>query len=163
MNLSEALDAALPEIPQTRIQRSRPPRIDPNLVVREDVLDGVPIVGVFQRGKGTFYRFSPAQWNLALLFDGTRSYDEISALYEEQNGVPVSGEDIRAFAESMEECDFWFKTPQEKNLRLSERLSAQRSRRAQRTGSLPDMDGQAHWPVHLQPLERACGAVAFHI
>ena len=136
MNLSEALDAALPEIPKTRIQRSRPPRIDPNLVVREDVLDGVPIVGVFQRGKGTFYRFSPAQWNLALLFDGTRSYDEISALYEEQNGVPVSAEDIRAFAESMEECDFWFKTPQEKNLRLSERLSAQRSRRAQRTSKL---------------------------
>ncbi|MGA2850069.1 MAG: HlyD family efflux transporter periplasmic adaptor subunit [Terracidiphilus sp.] len=136
MNLSEALDAALPEIPKVRMQRSRPPRLDPDLVIREDVLDGVPIVGVFQRGKGTFYRFSPAQWTLALLFDGTRSYDEISSLYEEQNGVPVSAEDIRAFAESMEESGFWFKTSQEKNLALSERLSAQRSRRAQRTSKL---------------------------
>jgi len=136
MNLSEALDAALPEIPKARLLHSRPPRLDPNLVIREDVLDGVPIVGVFQRGKGTFYRFPPAQWNLALLFDGTRSYDEISALYEEQNGVPVEAEDIRAFAETMEESDFWFKTPQEKNLRLSERLSAQRSRRVQQKSKL---------------------------
>lgn len=136
MNLSEALDAALPDIPKARMQRSRPPLLDPDLVVREDVLDGEPIVGVFQRGKGTFYRFSPAQWNLALLFDGTRSYEEISELYEQQTGVPVAAEDTRAFADNMEESDFWFKTPQEKNLRLSERLSAQRGRRAQRKSKL---------------------------
>jgi putative peptide zinc metalloprotease protein len=33
----------------------------------------------------------------------------------------------------MEAQDFWYKTPQEKNLAMSERLTAQRSRRAQRT------------------------------
>ena len=126
MNLSEALDAALPEIPKARCTRSRPPLIDPDLVVREDVLDGEPIVGVFQRGKGTFFRFSPAQWNLALLFDGTRSYEEIAELYEQQTGVPVAPRSTRAFADNMEESDFWFKTPQEKNLALSEQLSAQR-------------------------------------
>ena len=36
MNLSEAFDAALPEIPETRYARSRPPRLDPDLIVRED-------------------------------------------------------------------------------------------------------------------------------
>ena len=35
MNLSEALDAALPEIPKARLARSRPPRLDPELLVRE--------------------------------------------------------------------------------------------------------------------------------
>ena len=52
MNLSEALDAALPEIPKTRLARSRPPCLDPDLIVREDILDGEPIVGVLQRDKG---------------------------------------------------------------------------------------------------------------
>ena len=34
MNLSEALDAALPEIPKTRFARSANPRLDPDLIVR---------------------------------------------------------------------------------------------------------------------------------
>ncbi|MGC2502365.1 MAG: hypothetical protein WA400_09600, partial [Silvibacterium sp.] len=132
MNLSEALDAALPEIPRTRLARSRPPRLDPNLIVREDVLDGEPIFGILQRGKANFFRFPPAQWQLALLFDGARSYEEIAGLYTQQTGAPVAPEDVRLFAENMEEADFWYKTPQEKNLALSEKLIAQRGRRAGR-------------------------------
>ena len=31
MNLSEALDAALPDIPRARLSRKNPPRIDPEL------------------------------------------------------------------------------------------------------------------------------------
>ena len=49
MNLSEALDAALPEMPKTRYARDRLPRLDPELIVHEDTLDGEPIVGVLQR------------------------------------------------------------------------------------------------------------------
>ncbi len=62
MNLSEALDAALPEIPQTRLARSRPPCLDPELIVREDMLDGEPVVGVLQARKAKFFRFPPSQW-----------------------------------------------------------------------------------------------------
>ena len=130
MNLSEALDAALPEMPKTSLSRSRPPCIDPQLVVREDVLDGEPIFAVLQREKGTFFRIPAFQWQLALLFDGIRSYDEIAAVYEELTGAPTAVEDVRLFAESMEEADFWYKTPQEKNLALSQKLMAQRGRRA---------------------------------
>ncbi len=65
MNLSEALDAALPEIPKARLSRARPPRLDPELVTREDMLDGEPIVGILQRSKGSFFRFQPPQWRLA--------------------------------------------------------------------------------------------------
>lgn len=136
MNLSEALDAALPEIPRTRYARSRPPRLDPNLIVREDALDGEPFVGVLQRDKANFFRFPPDQWQLALLFDGVRSYEEIAELFALQTGIAYRADDVRMFAENMDESDFWYKTSQEKNLALSEKLMAQRSRRAGRKSKI---------------------------
>ena len=132
MNLSEALDAALPEIPRSRAERERPPRVDPNLITREETIDGEPVIGVLQRERANFFRFPLAQWQLVQLFDGTRSYDEIAELYEQQVGYAMSAAQIREFAEGMEEHDFWFKTPQEKNLAMSEKLQSQRSRRANR-------------------------------
>ncbi len=136
MNLSEALDAALPEIPRTRLALSRPPRLNPDLIVREDVMEGEPFFGVLERGKANYFRFPPAQWQLALLFDGVRSYQEIADLYDEQHEGEITAEDARAFADNMEEVDFWYKTPQEKNLALSEKLIAQRSRRAGRKSKI---------------------------
>jgi putative peptide zinc metalloprotease protein len=133
MNLSEALDAALPEIPRARLTRSRPPQLDPDLIVREDVLDGEPIVGVMQRDKANYFRFDHSQWQLASLFDGVRSYDEIAALFTENTGVGITPEIVRGFAQSMDESGFWYQTPQEKNIALSEKLRSQRSRRANRT------------------------------
>ncbi len=133
MNLSEALDAALPEIPKTRYARERPPRLDPELIVREDTLDGEPIIGVLQREGSNYFRFPPGQWRLAELFDGVRSYQEIAALYNQETGAEFSTEDIRIFVENLDEVGLWYKTPQERNLALSEKLMAQRSRRAQRT------------------------------
>ena len=79
MNLSEALDAALPDIPRTRLSRKSPPRIDPDLIIREDVTDGEPIVAVYQRSTANLLRMKPSQWQLARLFDGVRSYEEIAA------------------------------------------------------------------------------------
>jgi putative peptide zinc metalloprotease protein len=136
MNLSEALDAALPEIPRTRLARTRPPRLDPNLIVREDVFDGEPCIGVLERGKANFFRFPPEQWQLALLFDGVRSYEEIAELYSQQAGAEVTKEEVQLFAQNMDESDFWYKTPQERNLALSEKLTAQRGRRAERKSKI---------------------------
>ena len=136
MNLSEALDAALPEIPRARLTRVHPPRLDPDLIVREDILDGEPIVGVMQRGKANFFRFEPMQWQLVSLFDGIRSYEEISELFEETTGSRIPPADVRSFAQSMDVSDFWYKTPQERNIALSEKLTAQRSRRAQQKSKI---------------------------
>ena len=132
MNLSEALDAALPEIPRARLTRAHPPRLDPDLIIREDILDGEPIVGVMQRGKSNFFRFEPVQWQLASLFDGIRSYEEIAVLFRENTNSYISPEDVRGFAQSMDASEFWYQTPQEKNIALSEKLAAQRSRKANR-------------------------------
>lgn len=136
MNLSEVLDAALPELPSTRVARGRPPRLDPDLVVREDVLDGEEVVSILQRSKGNFFRFSPGQWAFAQLFDGVRSYEEVAALFTEQTGEPVTPEYARTFAETLEASGFWFKTPQEKNLALSQKLVAERARRAGRKSKI---------------------------
>jgi putative peptide zinc metalloprotease protein len=131
MNLTEALDAALPEIPLQRLARSRPPRLDPELTVLEDVLDGEPIIGVFQRDGGNYFRFPPAQWRLLQLFDGVRSYDEIATELAAQTGEQISTHDLRLFADQLEEAKFWYKSPQEKNIALSQKVTAQRGRRAQ--------------------------------
>src|SRR5579871_2624926 len=130
MNLSEALDAALPEIPRSRLARNRrPPRLDPDLIIREEVLDGVATVGVLQRHKANFFRLSPEQWELAKLFDGARSYEEIADLSAGAAGASVDVDEVRSFAESLDEADLWYRTPQEKNLALNEKLAATRERR----------------------------------
>jgi putative peptide zinc metalloprotease protein len=130
MNLSEALDAALPDIPRTRLARKKPPRIDPELIIREDTTDGEPIVAVYQRSTANLVRMKPTQWQLARLFDGVRSYEEIAAAFEAETGIPISSDEVRTFAENMDEGDFWYKNPQEKNIAMNEKLAAQRSRRA---------------------------------
>lgn len=133
MNLSEALDAVLPEIPKSSLVRSKPPMLDPDLITREEIMDGEPYVGVLQRGNASFYRLPLATWQLAQLFDGARSYNEIADLYSQQNGAAMTPEQVCEFAADLEEQNFWYKSAQEKNLAMSERLMAQRSRRAQRT------------------------------
>lgn len=144
MNLSEALDVALPEIPKSRTARSRPPRLDPDLIIREEVLDGEPIVGVLQRGKSNYFRFPPTHWQLAQLFDGVRSFEEISEASLAQTGEFFSPEELRAFAEQMDESDFWYKTHEEKNLAMSEKLMAQRGRRTKSKINLADI-GFSAW------------------
>jgi putative peptide zinc metalloprotease protein len=131
MNLSEALDAALPEIPRARLSRKNPPRIDPDLIIREDVTDGEPIVAVYQRSTANLLRMKPTQWQLARLFDGVRSYEETAAAFEAETGIPLSADEVRTFAENMDEDGFWYKNPQEKNIAMNEKLAAQRSRRVQ--------------------------------
>jgi putative peptide zinc metalloprotease protein len=131
MNLSEALDAALPEIRRARLSRKSPPRIDPDLIIREDVVDGESIVSVYQRSTANLLRLKPTQWQLASLFDGVRSYEEIAAAFEAQTGIPLEAQEARTFAENMDEGGFWYKNPQEKNIAMNEKLAAQRSRRVQ--------------------------------
>jgi putative peptide zinc metalloprotease protein len=132
MNLSEALDSALPEIPKMRLQQTRPARLDPGLITREDTLDGEPVVAVMQRQGSTFCRLTPAQWQLAQLFDGQRSFEEIAEELQVQTGVVTSAAEVRAFADNLEEVRFFYKSPQEKNLALSQKLADQRQRRAER-------------------------------
>lgn len=130
MNLSEALDAALPDIPRARLSRKNPPQVDPDLIIREDAVDGEAIVAVYQRSSANLIRMKPTQWQLARLFDGVRSYEQIAVVFEAETGMPISPDEVRTFAENMDEGGFWYQNPQEKNIAMNEKLAAQRSRRA---------------------------------
>jgi putative peptide zinc metalloprotease protein len=132
MNLSEALDAALPEIPRSQISRKRPPMLDPDMIVREDILDGEPLVVVYQRSTTSVFRFPPIQWKLMQLFDGKRSYEQIAEEYSELARSVVTSDDIRAITAGLDESNFWYRTPQERNIAFNEKLQAERTRRSEK-------------------------------
>jgi putative peptide zinc metalloprotease protein len=117
MNLTRALDVALPEIP-ARALSQRVPRLDPGATFREHVEDGERVARVYIPSSGYMFRLSPAQWALAQLFDGTRSYSEIAELYSERTGEFYDEQTVSEFAAELETAGFWYRTPQEKNVLL---------------------------------------------
>src|SRR5713226_1679954 len=115
MNLTQALNAALPEIPARIISR-RCPRKPPDAVAQEHVEFGQPVVRVLVPSQEAIFRFPPQNWTLIQLFDGIRSYEEIADIYSAQRGAAYGVDDVREFAASLDALDFWYKTPQEKNI-----------------------------------------------
>ena len=75
MNLTEALDLALPELPARKSRGF--PKLNPKFICRQEVVDGEPLIVGIISGKGWIYRFSPQYWDLIQYFDGERSYQEI--------------------------------------------------------------------------------------
>jgi putative peptide zinc metalloprotease protein len=126
MNLAEALDV-LPEI-TTPTRSKRIFKMDPTLVGREHIEEGAPLVLAHVPGSTNLFRLSPQQWQLAHLFDGERSYDEIAELFAVETGTQASAEDVRMFAEMMEDLKFWYQSPQEKNAALMEKLRERRKK-----------------------------------
>jgi putative peptide zinc metalloprotease protein len=130
MNLSEVLNVALPELPVRRIKGY--PRLHPRLVMREHLEDGVPtMVGVVSGGTYV-YRFNLDQWSLVQLFDGQRSYKEVAELFQQQTGMAVDEAQVQELAGSLEELEFWYKTPLEKNVTATQKLADQRQKRVKK-------------------------------
>ena len=88
MNLTRVLNVALPEIP-ARVLGDKPPRFPPDVLSKEHVEDGQRVVRVVVRGVDAMFRFPPANWEFAQLFDGTRSYAEIAEELFEQDEYSV--------------------------------------------------------------------------
>jgi putative peptide zinc metalloprotease protein len=162
MNLTEALDAVLPELPQARISRSNPPRLDPDLIVHETVLDGEPVIGVLKRGKNSYFRLSPTQWQILQLFDGNRSYQEIADQFTRDSGAELGVQDVRVFADEMEGSDLWYQSYQDKNLAMREKLLAQRDRRAKAKLNMAHISFSAWDPdQYLTWLDGVAGKVIY--
>jgi putative peptide zinc metalloprotease protein len=125
MNLTRVLNNALPDIP-ARILSDRCPRVPPDIVFKEHVEDGQPIVRVLVSSQDIIYRFPPQNWALAQLFDGQRSFAEIAQLYSGQVNAAYDVEEVREFAASLEAAGFWYKTPQEKNIALMQQSAEDR-------------------------------------
>ncbi|MGB3578161.1 MAG: hypothetical protein WBA08_18595, partial [Candidatus Sulfotelmatobacter sp.] len=128
MNLAEVLNVALPELPARRIGKTFP-RLHPKIIAREQIEGGVPTIVAMVSGGSYILRFTPEQWQLAQLFDGVRSYRDIAEILQHQTGMELGEEQVREFAESLQEADVWYKTSLEKNVTATEKLAEQRQRR----------------------------------
>jgi putative peptide zinc metalloprotease protein len=129
MNLTEALNVALPEIP-ARTAAQRYPRLHPEAVFREHILDGKPMVRVVVPGEQGLYTFTRDDWHVIQLFDGVRTFEEISDLNLEQNNILYTPEQVRELASDLESINFWYKTQQERNIAWLQKSGAERRKLA---------------------------------
>lgn len=129
MNILEAFDAALPEIPAKSARQSLP-KLDPQVIAKEHLEQGVRTVLAKMPGSDSFIRLTPEQWMLLELFDGQRAYAELSALIQEKSGVPFTEDDVKEFASFLaDETDLLYRTPLEKNITLKQKLGAHHHKR----------------------------------
>jgi len=125
MNITEALNELLPEIPARMISR-RYPRLHPDIVFKEHVRGGEAVVRAFVPGVEALFTLTPQNWQFARLFNGQRSYEEISVLYFRETGIQYSTAEVREMADSLEAIEFWYKTPLEKNIALMQKTAEER-------------------------------------
>ena len=129
MNIANALNAALPELPERLIQRSVP-KLDPRVIAKQQIEAGRPTVLAKLPGAETFIRLEPPQWVLLQLFDGERSYLEIANQATDQTGIFYSEDAVREFASFLQtNTDLFYKSPLERNIALQQKLRGQRLKR----------------------------------
>ena len=140
MNILRTLDMALPEIRERRAQQVLP-RMEPALVAREHVEEGVRKFLVMKpKGEG-FYRLTPEQWQLLQLFDGKRSFTDIAAKYSEDTGQECSEEQVREFSDALTGTDMVHRSALESSAALMESLEKQRKkRRKSKWGNLSEVN-----------------------
>ena len=138
MNITEALNAALPEMP-ARMIAERYPRLAPDVVFREHLEDGKTVFRVYVPSAEAMYKFPPQNWMLIQLFDGVRNYAEIARLYSEQTRSEYSAEQVRDFASDLEGMDFWYKTPQERNIVLMQKSAEERRKLLKKKSAFGDL------------------------
>jgi putative peptide zinc metalloprotease protein len=138
MNLTECLNSALPEIPALNRGEIRP-RIHSKLVGREHIEDGEQVVSAIISGKTWLYQFSPLEWKLIQLCDGSRNCQELAEALGEYHGVNASADVVRAMVERLDSMDFWQRTPLEENIVLKQRLTEERQQKAKKKSKFGDV------------------------
>ncbi len=138
MNLAEALNAALPDLP-ARKARAGYPKLNPALIHHENIDDGERVIVAMIRGEKGMFRFTPEQWQIIELFDGKRSWEEVAALVEQRYAVRYEADDLREFTSGLDAIDFWYRTPLEKNVALQQKLEEGRHEHAHRKSKWGDV------------------------
>jgi putative peptide zinc metalloprotease protein len=130
MNIVRALEVALPDLPE-RMVRQIPPKLDPRVIAKEHVEKGDAVVLVKMPGSELVFRFSPMQWKLIQLFDGSRSPAQVAESFEKETGSTVSEEDVQELASFLQtDTPLLYKTPLEKNISLQQELRSSRKKRS---------------------------------
>jgi len=125
MNITEAFNQILPEMPAKMISE-RYPRLHPQIVSKEHTELGKTIIRALVPGVTGIFSIPPEQWAVAQLFDGKRSYEEIADLHFQQSGIQYPPEDVREMAADLEALNFWYKTPLEKNVVFMQKSAEER-------------------------------------
>lgn len=146
MNILEALDAALPELPAKSVRKSYP-KLDPQVISKEHIEHGAPTVLAKMPGSDSFVRLTPEQWRLLELFDGVRSYKEVAELTQDATGVTFTEDDVKEFASFLQDqTDLFFRSPLDRNITLKQKVGADRHKR-KRFGVSDITDITLHrWP-----------------
>ena len=138
MNLTQALNVALPEIPARQIAQ-RCPRLHPEVIHQEHIVDGRPTVRVYVPGVDAIYNLAPATWNVVRFFQGQSSYKEVAEAYSSETGVQISVDELREIAGDLESIEFWYKTVRERNIAALQQSADDRRnalKQAQKWGDL---------------------------
>jgi len=138
MNLTRVLNNALPDIPARKLAESYP-RLDPGTTFREHIEGGRPVVRVYVPSISVMLTLDKSEWALMQLFDGKRSYEQIAEVYSQQNGIQYDAETVREFAASLDSCELWYKTPQEKNIQLLQLSREERKKKLEKKSVWADL------------------------
>ena len=146
MNLNQVLDVALPEMPALK-RSERYPCVHPKLIAREQHEREGKLIMVTMptTGEPTFFRFPPLLYQLAMLFDGQRSYDEIASLYTAQTGNETTAAQVREFAGDLEKLNFWYKSPEESSALICEQIFEKRQKTLKRKEKQNDLSVMYWW------------------
>ncbi len=123
MNLAESLREVLPEAPRSR-PRARLPRLHPDLIFRQNMEDGEPVVVAMVRGSDKVLRFAPAQWQLLELFDGVRDYDAVANEYAARYRVMYDTADLKEFVARLDDTGVWHSASVERHAGHHHRTAA---------------------------------------
>ncbi|HXJ90947.1 MAG TPA: efflux RND transporter periplasmic adaptor subunit [Candidatus Binatia bacterium] len=141
MNLTEALNVALPDLPARSLRRAYP-RLHPLIVAREHIEAGERVVHAIVSGANQMYRFTLEQWWLMQLFNGENSFEDVARLFREQTGIAFSPNDIREYASSLDEI--WYASAEQPNLTLAQKEAEERNRRNKKWEDIT-MITVGHW------------------
>src|SRR5579864_3305196 len=127
MNVTEALKVALPDLPARSLRRGYP-RLHPLIITRQHLEDGSPILYAIVSGANQLYRFTPEQWQLMQLFNGERSYLQVSDMFRAQTGIYYTAEDIQEYVSDLQEI--WYTAPDAANTTAAQKGAEQRHKTA---------------------------------
>lgn len=139
MNLTEALNAAFPQVRERRVLPNFP-RPHPKLISRQHTEGSQSIVLAHIPGTAELFRFLPEQWELVQLFDGRRSYAEVSEEFKERTRIDVSEPALRKFAQILQDNGFWYQTAHDTYLSYAAAESARAKGKKSRFGDWARID-----------------------
>ncbi|MGC2189153.1 MAG: hypothetical protein WA607_12070, partial [Candidatus Sulfotelmatobacter sp.] len=102
------------------------PRLHPDVVFKEHIVDGRPVVRVYVPGVDAMFNLEPQTWELVRFFDGRRTFEQVAEAYTREMGRPISIEEVQEVGGDLESIHFWYKTPREKNIALMLQSADQR-------------------------------------